>query len=195
MPGADDPFDEVLGLEDKFYEEGYKLGISDGKTAGLSEGRLFGLEKGFEKFFTMGEMHGKATVLTARLRETNDRIENALEVQEFDTAKVLAAPSDHRRDNSRKSMTELRFLQNPRLAAHVRVLRTLTGTEDLSTVNREEDVEDFESKMKKAEAKLKIIEKITGEMDLIEADSTSSTTQTKRGDGSIEDVSSLHVRH
>ena len=69
-PDADsDPFDDLLSLEDKFYKEGYDLGVSDGERAGRVEGRLFGLEKGFEKYAAMGRLHGRAIIWAGRLPE------------------------------------------------------------------------------------------------------------------------------
>src|SRR5271156_4071878 len=49
-----DPFDDLLSLEDRFYNEGFQLGTTDGVKAGRIEGRVFGLEKGFEKYVEMG---------------------------------------------------------------------------------------------------------------------------------------------
>merc|ERR1712093_478906 len=52
-------FDEVLGLEEQFYEDGFRQGYEDGVKAGRVEGRTFGLEKGFEKYVESGRLHGK----------------------------------------------------------------------------------------------------------------------------------------
>ena len=67
-----DPFDSLLSLEDKFYKEGYDLGVSDGTHAGLIEGRLFGLERGFEKYVSMGNLYGRAVIWTGRLPTTQE---------------------------------------------------------------------------------------------------------------------------
>ena len=45
-----DLFDEILSLEEKFYDEGFQLGSIDGAKAGKIEGRAFVVEKGFEKY-------------------------------------------------------------------------------------------------------------------------------------------------
>src|SRR4051812_19439144 len=60
------PFDEVLGLEEQFYDDGYQQGLADGVKAGQIEGRTFGLEKGFEKYAESGRLHGKALIWANR---------------------------------------------------------------------------------------------------------------------------------
>lgn len=62
-----DVFADVLNLEDRYYKEGYDLGVADGSKSGRIEGRLFGLQKGFEKFLEMGKLNGRAAVWEARL--------------------------------------------------------------------------------------------------------------------------------
>ena len=67
-----DPFDAVLGLEEEFFQKGYKLGLTDGERAGRIEGRAFGLEKGFEKYMAMGRLNGKAQVWAGKLNFTTE---------------------------------------------------------------------------------------------------------------------------
>ena len=60
-------FDEVLGLEERFYDDGFRQGLSDGVKAGRIEGRTFGLEKGFEKYVESGRLYGRSIVWANRL--------------------------------------------------------------------------------------------------------------------------------
>ena len=191
----DDPFDEVLNLEQDFYKDGYELGVQDGKKAGLVEGRFFGLEKGFEKFTTMGEMHGRADVWARRLR-TNVTREGADDLNS-DEAPVKDTEALGIPDKSPATGHPL-SLENPRLTAHVRHLYALTELDTFSTKNGEDEVADFDDRLKRAEGKIKVIERITGERNALDSKDlkeASNTTPSTKGDGSIEDLSSLHVRH
>ncbi|KAA6410403.1 MAG: hypothetical protein FRX48_05824 [Lasallia pustulata] len=215
----DDPFDDLLGLEDKFYDEGYKLGVADGTQAGHVEGRLFGLEKGFERYRSMGKLHGRATVWASRLSHPQE-----LEEQEASsTTRVwekgsndyspVPDPSDDaqlggdRGDRGfpgpeRAGDSLLPVLPaNPRIEKHIQTLYALVEPESLSTLNNEEAVSDFDDRLKRAQGKVKIIEKYIheGSFDTTNRGSTvkhiAEPTSSTDGNGSIEDITSLHARH
>ncbi|KAF2461247.1 hypothetical protein BDY21DRAFT_331532 [Lineolata rhizophorae] len=135
----DDPFDELLGLEDRFYREGYDLGVADGSRAGRVEGRMLGLEKGFEKYAAMGALHGRAAVWSARLP---------------------------RRNEERESKPLSPLLPNARLEKHIRTLNELVEPASLPTSNTEDAVEEFDERLKRADAKAKVVENIIGEKNL-----------------------------
>ena len=208
-PDADsDPFDDLLSLEDKFYKEGYDLGVSDGERAGLVEGRLFGLEKGFEKYAAMGKLHGRAIIWAGRLPENKSQVDMESEGGEKKNAttsiKTLSAQGEHDKPASEGASCKLHSLPaNPRLEGHIRTLFALTEPESLSTENNEDSVSDFDDRLKRAEGKMKIIERLTGEVVSGEISETSLSEQSalqnartsKKGDGGIEDISSLHARH
>ena len=195
MSTQNDPFDEILDLEEKFYKEGYDLGSADGKVAGLNEGRLFGLEKGFEKYVAMGEMHGRAEVWTQRMQQRVEKETSALQAKKPGGADLTKPGNVIDREAIATPVDKTKSpLQNPRLASHVRVLRDLTDPETLSTVNREDDVADFDERFKKAEGKIKIIEKLVGEHSLSDFDEAFKKAS-QEGDGGIEDASTLHARH
>ena len=186
-----DPFDTILGLEDQFYQEGYALGVADGQHAGLIEGRAFGLEKGFEKFLAMGKAHGRAKVWAARLATASE------EVPASQALGPIASAEEPAKANSSFGRAP-RLLPNSRLEAHVRTLYALTEPGSLSTANTEDAVADYDDRMKRAEGKIKVIEKITGESGFLDAAATqvqSSSKQSGNVDGSIEDMSVLHARH
>ena len=181
MATEEDPFDKILGLEDDFYKEGFDLGVNDGKRAGMVDGRLFGLEKGFEKYITMGRLHGRATVWAGRLSGSHGGIPHTAEKRDDSTG---AKPRE-----------TLALLNHPRLETHVRGLYALTELDSLSTGNTEDSVADFDDRLKRAEGKRKVIEKLTGEARHDDQADSISNSSKARGDGGIEDTSVLNVRH
>lgn len=230
-----DLFDSLLNLEETFYSKGYAAGVVDGERAGLVEGRIFGLEKGFEKYVRMGRLHGKATVWAGRLPSrpqneaqlrslNNDRIHfykipgKTEEVQQVDgeNSPALKAtleeeekvqPSSAATTTPASAQNSLlpRLSANPRLERHIRTLYALVELSSLSTANTEEAVADFDDRLKRAEGKVKIIEKLIGEFgdgDAITRDGREqggggagkASQKKSSGDGSIEDISSLRVR-
>lgn len=213
-----DLFDSLLNLEETFYQEGYADGVADGERAGLVEGRIFGLEKGFEKYVRMGRLHGKAVVWAGRLpprpenetRPSDDdrihstKIPGTTEIQEGDgeTSPPLASSEEGQLPPAAikaSALKPLPFLSdNPRLEKHIRTLYALVEPSSLSTTNSEEAVADFDDRLKRAEGKVKIIEKLIGELGdgetMRDGEQGGKISQKSSGDGSIEDISSLRVR-
>ena len=208
-----DPFDSLLTIEDTFYKEGYDLGISDGNRAGLIEGRFFGLEKGFEKYASIANLHGRAVVWTGRLPVSRDTAVN-------DNQDASAADMDNRvknlsvLDSNKGVQPQAGTLPgrtmspalpvNMRLEKHIRTLYALTEPESLSTNNDENSVSEFDDRFNRARGKLKVIEKMTGDtgsqgisghspLDMSGLDPEFG--KVTKGDGGIEDISSLHARH
>jgi len=135
-----DPFDVVLDLESQYYSEGYAAGAADGERAGLVEGRIFGMEKGFGKGLAMGLLNGRAVGWGAR---------------------IARAKEDGAADQS-SAEGDAKTLKANRLERHVRVLYELSDIESCDFRNEEEAVEETEERLKRAGAKLKVIEKIIG---------------------------------
>ncbi|KAL8770297.1 MAG: hypothetical protein Q9209_003933 [Squamulea sp. 1 TL-2023] len=168
-----DPLEELLELEDTYYKEGYDLGIQDGSCTGRIEGRLFGLTSTFEKFSNMGTLHGRSIIWSHRLPTSQPVLEPA-EVSNHQEALALKAPSTGSRAIRQESgllghppasiSTSLPHIpHNPRLERHIRTLYALTEPASLSTDNNEDAVSDFNDRLKRAEGKVKIIEKLLGE--------------------------------
>ncbi|RDW60880.1 hypothetical protein BP6252_12263 [Coleophoma cylindrospora] len=174
-----DPFDEILGLEEQFYDEGYQQGMADGIKAGRIEGRTFGLENGFKKYVENGKLHGKSLVWVNRLASLQP------------STNSLQEPSGHAAsESSDVKSTKLPVLsENTRLAKHVKTLYALAESDTLSTENTEEAVSDFDDRLKRAQAKAKMVERMVGEIEHDPSKILSSN------DGSIEDVSVLSARH
>ncbi|KAG9953993.1 DUF1715-domain-containing protein, partial [Aureobasidium melanogenum] len=138
-----DDFDSLFNLEEEYYAEGYNLGVADGSRAGRIEGRLFGLEKGFEKFAAMGTLAGRNAVWEARI-------------------------SDQDSATAEQSESKLPKLSGgARLQKHLQTLFALAEAESLSTENNEDSVSDFDDRLKRAEGKVKVIEKLVSEGPLV----------------------------
>lgn len=233
MPSQnDDLFDSLLNLEETFYSEGYAAGVVDGERAGLVEGRIFGLEKGFEKYVRMGRLHGKATVWAGRLPSrpqnevqprptTDDRVQfdkiigKMEDVQEgrrkSPPPSPVGASKEVEEEQPPSAATPTSapdplpsLPANPRLEKHIRTLYALVEPSSLSTANTEEAVADFDDRLKRAEGKVKIVERLIGEFGDGDASIRDGQEQgvgggkagqkKSSGDGSIEDISSLRVR-
>jgi hypothetical protein len=81
---------------------------------------------------------------------------------------------------------------------HIRVLNALAEPESISTGNSEGAVSELEDRFKRAQAKIKIIEKATGESTVnLRPGSEKEAAQAKSGsqEANIEDPSILHARH
>jgi len=142
---ATDPFDSLFSLEDQYYDEGYEEGRCDGLQQSELEARLFGIEKGFEKFVMMGKLQARAKIWAARL--PNQATFNAI--------------------SSNKDVVTLpRLSANPRLEKHITTLQELVDLTTLSIANTDDDVGDFDERVRRAQAKVKIIERMIGEEDV-----------------------------
>lgn len=166
-------FDDILGLEEKFYDDGYQQGLSDGVKAGRIEGRTFGLEKGFEKYVESGRIYGKSIIWANRIPQFQKATTLVNQTSQRDLPQRLPQLSD-----------------NARMSKNIKTLHALAESESLSTENTEEAVSDFDDRWKRAQAKAKVIERMAGEVQ-----GSSEGQSRSSGDGSIEDVSVLKSRH
>ena len=159
----EDPFEDILNLEEQFYQEGYRQGEEDGARAGLLEGRGLGLEKGFQKFFESGKLYGRAIVWANRLPTTAKPSQQ--------TARSAEAADESGTSSAQKISNEAppqperlpALPHNARLAKHITTLYALVESESLSTDNTDEAVNDFDDRLKRAQGKAKIIEGLVGE--------------------------------
>jgi hypothetical protein len=153
-----DPFDDILNLEDQFYLQGYQQGQADGLQAGRIEGRSVGLSKGFDKFFESGRFYGKAVVWANRLPAGPSSTSNSLEEHGDGDEKTAAAATSE--------TLELRLpplSSNSRLEKNVVAVHALVEPDTLSTDNTDDAVDDFDDRVKRAQGKMKIVERIIGE--------------------------------
>ena len=196
MMENEDPFDQLLGLEDTYYAEGFSLGQADGMQAGRIEGRIFGLEKGFEKFLQMGRLHGRSVVWASRLASSRgpdagdtkeDRSESFMPVENKSSSDASVTISD-------ENLAMPPLPENTRLGKQVRTLFALTEPESLSLQNNEEDVSEFDDRFKRAVSKAVIVGKLVGETSGVSGSNRLQSSGQKEEAG-IEDVNILHARH
>jgi hypothetical protein len=165
---SDDPFEDVLNLEEQFYQEGYRQGQDDGLRAGLVEGRSLGLEKGFQKFFESGRLYGR-TVVWANRFPYPDR-PSQQESRASDGAGEASSVAPRIPENSTEQQPAYlpSLPHNSRLEKHITTLYALVESESLSTENTDEAVNDFDDRLKRAEGKAKIIERLAGEAHVLD---------------------------
>jgi len=199
-----DPFDSLLGLEDKYYDEGYQLGVADGSRAGRVEGRIFGMEKGFDKFVASGMLHGRAEVWGSRLPQSKELGPGS----QVSAQTVLNKGTEEHVETPRGTGSMLPPLAaNVRLEKHIQTLYALVEPVSLSTQNNEDAVSDFDDRLKRAGAKAKVIEKLVGEISFDnETDFTTKSSNsvrrdrqvklagTEKVDSSMEDFGNSHSR-
>lgn len=193
-----DLLDDLFDLEEKFYDEGYELGTRDGAKAGYNEGTVFAVEKGFEKFQEMGRLYGKGIIWAKRLpgehglllSETTAEPTGDDDNQTTRSSRSLTdstAPSAGKRDGLKLP----NLPENSRLEKHLTAFLSLVDPTTLSMENTEDDVADFDDRLKKAQAKARIIEKIIGERSV-----TAGREGNRAADagGNIEDIGPLPPR-
>lgn len=151
-----DPFDSLLSIEEELYEEGYQQGYQDGLRQSQFEAQLFGIEKGFEKFIVMGKLQAKAAIWAARISVNDAMSKTQLEEQSNDRKSTES-------QDSKRSIQLPPLPQNPRLEKHIQTLLALVDDSTLSTANSDDAVAEFDDRLKRAQAKEKVIEKIIGE--------------------------------
>ncbi|KAI8953214.1 DUF1715-domain-containing protein [Xylaria longipes] len=165
MSSSHDPFDDLLNLEEEYYREGYEEGLRDGAESGRVEGYSLGLRKGFEKFVEAGRLQSKAVVWANRIPKYQQRRQqqgsSVSKKQEQEGADKVAeeAGSEIAKNDPRLPPIH----SNPRLEKNIETLYGLVEPGTLSTDNDDEAVNDFDSRMKGAHGKLRIIERAVGE--------------------------------
>lgn len=172
-PTEEDPFDSLLSLEETYYNQGYTEGSADGALAGRAEGRQLGLEKGYQKFFESGRLYGRAILWANRLSSSSAAAAAAASPSSSSsssssTTTTTNSPPLQNSENSaaagggeRKHLPPLP--NNARLEKHITTLYALVETESLSIENTDEAVNDFDDRLKRAQGKAKIIERMVGE--------------------------------
>lgn len=183
--------DSLLDLEEQFYNEGFDLGAADGAKAGYTEGSVFAVEKGFEKFMELGRLYGKALVWAQRLADSKSPEASEQPLNQPVTADALSLDP-----SICKEMPSLPS-HSARLIRNLEILLELVDPASLDMSNSEEAVNDVDERLKGAAVKAKLIQRAMGESE--EALGTRSNAKDGQrpgdGTGSIEDISSLNVRH
>ncbi|KAF2964002.1 hypothetical protein GQX73_g9575 [Xylaria multiplex] len=158
MSSPNDPFDDLLNLEEQYYKEGYEEGLKDGAEAGRVEGYSLGLRKGFEKFIEAGRLQSKAVVWANRIPKYQQR---ERQKQGDASEQEGGVESENKDEDSDARLPPIH--SNPRLEKNIETLYGLVEPGTLSMDNEDEAVNDFDSRMKGAYGKLRIIERVVGE--------------------------------
>ena len=155
----------------------------------------------------MGRMHGRARVWGGRLPSpeekrkeecrTEERVRSGGEgVAVRDGLVQEGSSGGNAVDVGERAGHAPQLSRSARLEGHVRTLFALTEPGSLDTRNEEGAIADFEDRLRRAEGKVKVIEKITGESLRAVGEASGDVTKKEaQGDGSIEDISVLHARH
>ncbi|KAI0108285.1 DUF1715-domain-containing protein [Daldinia grandis] len=161
MP-SDDLFNDILNLEEQYYKEGYDEGYKDGAEAGQIEGRSVGMKTGFEKFLEAGRLQGKAIVWQSRLPSQQEPSTlGSNPQQEVAQTGLSSSSSQDEKDSEPKRLPPLN--SNPRLEKNITMLYGILEPGTLSTKNDDESVNDFDSRLKGAQSRVKMIERAIGE--------------------------------
>lgn len=75
--------DELLFLEEQFYEEGYQEGRNENLKNNLLEGKEFGLQVGFQRFVLLGQMLGLCDVLESFELKNKSFTKNVATIREL----------------------------------------------------------------------------------------------------------------
>jgi len=133
--------DSLLNFEESFYDEGYAQGHADGLRQSAFESRIFGVEQGFQKAIIMGGLHARARIWSARIKHN--------------------APSTVEREAGRAGLPVLKA--NERLQRNIENLLVYTEPTTLSPANTDDDVADYDFRLRKALDIVKVIERTIGE--------------------------------
>ncbi|OAA36700.1 DUF1715 domain-containing protein [Beauveria brongniartii RCEF 3172] len=152
-----DPFDDVFTLEDRFYRQGYQQGLEDGEAAGRVEGRQFGMSTGFDKFLESGRLASRAIVWANRLPPAPQRSASS-----SSAAGASSASTATQQPAAGQACSLPPLADNARLGKNIKTVYALLEPETLSTANADEDVQDFDDRLKRAQGKAKVVEKMIG---------------------------------
>ncbi|KAI0857573.1 DUF1715-domain-containing protein [Xylaria cubensis] len=197
MSLSHDPFDDLLNLEEEYYKEGYEEGVRDGAESGRVEGYSLGLSKGFEKFVEAGRLQSKAVVWANRIpkyqqkrhHRQQDSATSKEEEHERSAGKVAEEGQSSETEAKSNNARLPPIHSNPRLEKNIETLYGLVEPGTLSTNNDDEAVNDFDSRIKGAHGKLRIIERAVGEGTTSRNVNTLSPAPSKNEN--IEDVGKI----
>jgi hypothetical protein len=151
-PTDDLDLDSLLNLEDDFYSSGHAQGLQDGLRQSRFESRVFGVEQGFQKAIVMGRLQARAKLWSARLGVEKEK------------GPGLERGSDEVRAKTLPLLKAQERLQKT-LEKHVERLLVYVDPITLSPANTDDDVAEFDDRLKKALAKVKVIERMIGESE------------------------------
>ena len=167
-PADDLDLDSLLNLEDDFYTSGHAQGLQDGLRQSRFESRVFGVEQGFQKGIVMGRLQARAKLWSARLGVPQEK-EIHTDAAGEDALKTL--PPLKAQERLQKTLEK-----------HLERLLAYVDPSTLSPANTDDDVAEFDDRLKKALAKVKVIERMIGENEESHLDANSEKPAMKMTD-------------
>ncbi|PHH74318.1 hypothetical protein CDD82_4986 [Ophiocordyceps australis] len=167
-----DALENVLDLENDFYQQGYREGLADGSRAGRIEGRSVGMQNGFDKFLECGRLAAKAIVWANRLplpplepdqggnAFPTDSKKSTCQVPTSDPAHRAPIPAQHASERLATRTLPPLVRTSLRLDKNIRAIYALVEPATLSTLNTDEAVNEFDDRIKRARGKLKVVERL-----------------------------------
>ncbi|CCF58036.1 hypothetical protein KAFR_0D03880 [Kazachstania africana CBS 2517] len=76
-------FDELLNLEEQYYQEGFKEGQEQNLENNFLEGKQFGLQVGFQRFVLLGHMLGLCDFLESLNMASTNLTKNIATIREL----------------------------------------------------------------------------------------------------------------
>ncbi|KAI0833170.1 DUF1715-domain-containing protein [Hypoxylon sp. FL0890] len=190
---SDDPFDDILNLEEQYYKEGYDEGYKDGAEAGRIEGRSVGMKKGFEKFLEAGRLQSKAIVWANRIPNFQKKPAPSTSSQQEPLPEPSYSSQDEKDPESEPEMLPP-LNSNARLEKNIIMLYGMVEPGTLSTTNDDESVNDFDSRIKGAQGRVKMIERAVGEGANRGSADRFRSAQSSQKNENIEDVGRIARR-
>lgn len=91
-------FDNLLNLEEQYYQEGFREGQNENITQNFLEGKQYGLQVGFQRFILLGQMEGLCNVIESY------GLQNPVLVKNIQTIRTLM--KDVKMNNDDESVVE-----------------------------------------------------------------------------------------
>lgn len=179
----DDPnFESLLSLEDTYYEQAFEQGITEGRRQSRLESRLFGVEKAVEKFTQLGILQAQADLWAARTRQEAEDPPKRVVTSPNVSVSIIAT------DREQFTPTLPSLPRRERILKQIELLRALVDTSELSFNNSNEAVSALDDRLKRAQTKAKLLEKLFGEENWRAASSNRPGAQDgAEKSGNIED--------
>ncbi|GMM58841.1 ribosome biosynthesis protein [Maudiozyma humilis] len=100
-------FDELLHLEEDFYNEGYQEGHNENLKSNFLEGKQFGLQVGFQRFVLLGQMVGICDVLDSMNLQSSALSKNVQSIRDL-ISKIGMTNDDENVEELEKIMIKLK---------------------------------------------------------------------------------------
>ncbi|ODV85502.1 hypothetical protein CANARDRAFT_23035 [[Candida] arabinofermentans NRRL YB-2248] len=152
-------FDSVLNLEDQYYNEGFNEGQLEGSMKQFHEGKELGIQTGYQRLLIIGQLR---TLVNYWIEKIDRLIEsNTMGTEssssDLSVSVVSVSVKKPKRDNHKvkKTLDGLKML-----------LDSLYDNDKINLTNSDEDVQTYETILKKARAKVRSLSTVLGDEEL-----------------------------